>query len=91
MTGEKTLQKKFFEFQIGINSSLARNKVSCVSICPLTRGLCVYLCCTVQHALVGCRHQTAGCVQWVSVAPYSSMPRCAVIELHSAVGPARAK
>lgn len=82
---------KMFEFQISINSSLAWNKVSCVSICPLIGGLCVYLCCTMQHTLDGCRHQTAGCVQCVSVAPYSSMPQCAVIELRSAMGPARAE
>ena len=87
---QRKVSRKMFEFQININSSLAWNKVSCVSICPLIGGI-VCLCCTMQHTLGGCRHQTAGCVQCVSAAPHSSMPQCVVMELCSAVGPMRAK
>lgn len=77
------------EFIIHINSLLGWIGVSSVCLCPTTGGLCVYFCYAVQHALACCRHQTAGCVPCVSVAPYSRVPRRAVTALCSAVGPTR--
>lgn len=66
------------------------NQVSCVWICPLVGGLCVYAarCCIRSEAA---HIKTAGCVHCASTAPYPSMPQCAVIALLSAVRPMKAK
>lgn len=94
-TAGEDIQEKIFWKGLNFTSWLMVhypkiNQVSCVWICPLVGGLCVYAarCCIRSEAA---HIKTAGCVHCASTAPYPSMPQCAVIALLSAVRPMKAK